>query len=75
MSLVGLKSLKIVFSDAVYIADAEYPNLDRIFLSKLTGILAFKKLANVGARSRFIYTMGLSLVSIIPVCTVYLLCG
>ena len=38
-----------MFNGTAHISDEEYPNPDRVFLSKLTGILAFKKLTRMGA--------------------------
>ena len=49
LPFVGLKSLSIVFNGTAHISDEEYPNPDQVFLSKLTGILAFKKLTIMGA--------------------------
>ena len=49
LPFAGLKSLKIVFYDTVYLSGQEYPPPDQVFLSKLTGLLAFKKLTRMGA--------------------------
>ena len=48
LRLTGLESLRIVFKRPIDIIAEEYLDPDQVFLSKLTGILAFRKLATMG---------------------------